>query len=254
MKVITYNINGLRGAVKKGLNEWLSKISPDIICLQEVRIKDELIDYESFKLLGYQFLHKPSNKPGYSGVAILSKQNPIEVINESQLFPNHNEGRIIAAVFQNQTFVSVYVPSAGNIERLSYKLNWLEELQEFINYLKEKYKRPLIIGGDFNIAHQAIDLFNPLDNLLTAGFLQVERDWFTKCLESGFIDAFRAINPEGDQYTWFSYRNKAKDRNLGWRLDYLLVSEEIIDQINRCVILKHANYSDHCPVLLEIAD
>ncbi|MCR9249045.1 MAG: exodeoxyribonuclease III [bacterium] len=252
MKIISYNVNGIRSATRKGLFKWINQVKPDIICLQEVKCPDELIDYQSFKELGYHFYLEEAQKRSYSGVAILSLEKSVHATLGAYFEAYQGEGRLIQCDFGRFSVISVYVPSASrSAARYQYKLVWLQQFKDYIQELLKSTPN-LIICGDINIAHEPIDLFNPVGNKNNSGFLPAERNWFTEFLELGFVDSFRYLHPNKQEFTWWTLRNDARTRNVGWRLDYQFVSESMADQISRSLILKEAIHSDHCPILLEI--
>lgn len=250
--ILTYNVNGLRAAYRKGFAEWLVAAGPDIICLQEVKALPEQLDLKPLEAAGYRTYWAPAEKKGYSGVAIFSKLEPqhVEVPDAHPLF--HQEGRLLRADYSDFTLLSAYFPSgASKPERQAQKMVFLEAFGTYIEQLMKE--RPnIIIAGDFNIAHQAIDLHNPQRNLKSPGFLPEERNWFSALLELGFTDAFRHFNTEPQQYTWWSYRSNSRPKNLGWRIDYQVVSRPLTSRLKRAVLLSRANHSDHCPVLIEL--
>ncbi|NVN94705.1 MAG: exodeoxyribonuclease III [Bacteroidetes bacterium] len=251
-KIITYNVNGIRSAMSKGWLDWVKIVNPDIICLQELKAQSEQLPLLEFQQAGYTCYYHTAVKKGYSGVAILSKTVPDKVIIGIGIEKYDNEGRFIRADYGDVSVISVYHPSgsSGN-ERQAFKMTWLTDFHKYINELRKE--RPnLIIAGDYNICHKPIDIHDPIRNATSSGFLPEEREWINDFIEDGFVDAFRAFNKEPHQYTWWSFRTKARDRNLGWRIDYLLVSKSIEDKMKRSVILADAVHSDHCPVLLEI--
>ena len=253
MKIISYNVNGIRAAIRKGFLDWLESTNADVVCLQEIKATPEQIDHEPFEALGYKFNYWfPAEKKGYSGVAILSKVEPKNAVFGTGIEYMDAEGRNLRLDFEDFSIMSMYLPSGTNIKRLDHKLQYMEDFQKYIDELKEEYPH-LIICGDYNICHQEIDIHDPVRLKNTSGFLPVEREWLGNFIESGFIDAFRHFNSEPDQYSWWSYRAGARDRNKGWRLDYSLVSTPLQEKLKRAVILKEAKHSDHCPVLLELA-
>lgn len=252
MKIITYNVNGIRSAMSKGWLDWVKIVNPDIICLQELKAQAEQLPLVEFEEAGYKCYYETAQKKGYSGVAILTKKTPDNVKNGIGVQKYDNEGRFIRADYGDISVISVYHPSGSSgDERQGFKMIWLDDFHNYINELKKE--RPnLIIAGDYNICHKAIDIHDPIRNANSSGFLPEEREWIGKFIDGGFVDAFRAFNQEPHQYTWWSFRTRARDRNLGWRIDYLMVSEPIAAKMKRSVILADAVHSDHCPVLLEI--
>lgn len=252
MKIISYNVNGIRAALRKGFIDWLSHANPDILCLQEIKAHPDQFDPAPFEDAGYKYHYwYPATKKGYSGVAILSKYKPDNVQYGTGIEYMDLEGRNLRIDFKGFSVMSLYLPSGTNIKRLEHKLTFMADFQNYINELKQEIPN-LIICGDYNICHEAIDIHDPVRLKNTSGFLPVERQWINGFLKSGFIDSFRHFNEEGDHYSWWSYRANARTNNKGWRIDYNLVSEPLKGKLKRAVILPEANHSDHCPVLLEI--
>ena len=252
MKIVSYNVNGIRAALKKGFLEWLVATDPDVICLQEIKAQEEQLDLGVFKSAGYPFNYWFSaQKIGYSGVAILSKIKPKNIVYGTGIESMDFEGRNIRADFSDISVMSMYLPSGTNIQRLEHKFEYMDLLQNYVDELKKELPN-LVICGDYNICHEAIDIHDPVRNKNVSGFLPEERAWMTNFLKSGFIDAFRALNNAPHQYSWWSYRANARANNKGWRLDYTLVSMPLKENIKRAVILTEAVHSDHCPVLLEL--
>ena len=232
---------------------WLDSVKADVVCLQEIKAMPEQFDHTLFNEIGYDCYIHSANKKGYSGVAILSKIKPQNVeygcgINEIDF-----EGRVIRADYKDFSVMSVYFPSGSSGDlRQEFKFKFLDLFATYIHDLRNKIPN-LIICGDFNICHKPIDIHNPVRNKNTSGFLPEEREWMDKFIESGFTDVFRIENKEPHNYTWWSYRANARAKNLGWRIDYIMINKTIISKFNRSVILSKAKHSDHCPVLLEIA-
>lgn len=252
MKIVSYNVNGIRAALKKGFMEWLQQVDPDVVCLQEIKAQEDQLDISLFKEAGYSYTYWYSaQKKGYSGVAILSKEKPNHVELGTGIDYMDFEGRNIRADFDGVSIMSMYLPSGTNMDRLDFKLKYMADFQEYINELKTTHPN-LIILGDYNICHKAIDIHNPVGLKNTSGFLPVEREWIGNFIDSGFVDSFRVFNQEPDQYTWWSYRANARNNNKGWRLDYGLVSEPLAKNLKRSVILSEAKHSDHCPILVEL--
>jgi len=253
VKIISYNVNGIRAALKKGLLEWLKEENPDIVCLQELKANTGQFDTEEFEKLGYHCIWNPAERKGYSGVALLSKVKPDKIVLGIGKEEFDVEGRFIRADFDGLTQISTYIPSGsmGDI-RQDVKMAYLEQLYLAIDELKNT--RPnLVISGDYNICHQAIDIHDPIRNAKVSGFLPEERDWFSEFLDNGLVDSFRYSNPDIVKYSWWSYRARAREKNLGWRLDYHIVSEPLSSRISGADILTDVVHSDHCPVLLEIS-
>ena len=252
MKIISYNVNGIRAAIKKGFVEWLEKADPDVICLQEIKATPDQLDQSVFSEIGFKYNYwYPATKKGYSGVAILSKIEPENVVYGTGIDYMDFEGRNLRADFGEFSVMSLYLPSGTNIERLDHKLQYMADFQEYINELKERIPN-LVICGDYNICHREIDIHDPVRLKNTSGFLPVEREWIDKFINNGFIDSFRHFTSEKDHYSWWSYRAGARGKNKGWRIDYSMISEPLQDRLKRAVILPEAKHSDHCPVLVEI--
>jgi exodeoxyribonuclease-3 len=251
--ILTYNINGIRAALKKDLDIWIDSSKADIVCLQEIKAKPEQFNVEVFNKLGFECFINSAEKPGYSGVAILSKIKPKNVEYGCGIEKIDFEGRIIRVDYDNYSVMSVYFPSGSNPLRQAFKIEFLDLFYDYIQELKKTIPN-LIISGDYNICHTSIDIHNPQRNKNTSGFLPEERDWVTKFIASGFVDSFRHLNSEPHNYSWWSYRANSRVKNLGWRIDYNMISESLLPNLNRSVILSQAVHSDHCPVLVEIID
>jgi len=253
MKVISYNVNGIRAALNKGLDQWLSAVNADVVCLQEIKATEDQIDKSAFEALGFEYQYYFSaQKKGYSGVAILSKAKPDKVVVGTGMDYMDAEGRNLRADFGDLSIMSMYLPSGTNTDRLDYKFTYMDDFLDYaVNLIKERPK--LLVVGDYNICHQAIDIHDPIRNKNVSGFLPEEREWMTRFLEAGFIDSFRHFNEEPHQYTWWSYRANARSNNKGWRLDYAMASTKLRAHLKRAVILSEAVHSDHCPILTELA-
>lgn len=252
MKIISYNVNGIRAAIKKGFLDWLQQADPDVICLQEIKANKEQLDLELFAEAGYPYNYWYSaQKKGYSGVAILSKKEPSHIEYGTGIDYMDFEGRNIRADFDGVSIMSMYLPSGTNLDRLDLKLKYMADLQLYIDGLKKEHPN-LVILGDYNICHQAIDIHDPVRNKNVSGFLPVEREWMGNFMQSGFIDSFRFFNKEPDQYSWWSYRANARANNKGWRLDYAMVAQPLENKLKRALILPEAKHSDHCPILVDI--
>ena len=252
MKVITYNVNGIRAAMSKGLIDWIRSEDPDVLCLQEIKASPDQVGVFEFEELGYHHYWYPAQKKGYSGVAIFSKQEPKKVTYGCGIKAYDDEGRVLTAEFDNYTVMSVYHPSGSSGEdRQAFKMKWLSDYQTYIEKLREQQPN-LILCGDFNICHRAIDIHNPKSNANTSGFLPEEREWMEGFVNSGFIDSFRHLNKEPHHYSWWSYRAGSRGKNLGWRIDYNMVAHHLENKIKNACILPQAMHSDHCPVVLEI--
>jgi len=251
--IITYNVNGIRASIKKDLPEWLSASNVDILCLQEIKAKPDQFNEAIFNDLGYNCFINSAEKPGYSGVAILTKMKPKHVEYGCGIEKIDFEGRVIRADFEDFSVMSVYFPSGSNPLRQEFKMEFLFLFNDYIKELK-KIIPNLIISGDFNICHTEIDIHNPKVNKNSSGFLPEERDWISQFLSSGFVDSFRYLNAEPHHYSWWSYRANSRAKNLGWRIDYNMISNTLLPKLIRSQILPAANHSDHCPVLVELAD
>tara|TARA_R110002072_G_scaffold114541_12_gene244640 strand:+ start:2514 stop:3275 length:762 start_codon:yes stop_codon:yes gene_type:complete len=252
MKIISYNVNGIRAAINKGFADWLKSANPDLICIQETKAQEEQIDTELLNNLGYKAYIHSAEKKGYSGVAIFSKMEPDHVEIGCGIEYIDFEGRIIRADYGDISVMSVYIPSGSSGDlRQDLKMKFLGDFQKYIDDLK-KDRPNLIISGDYNICHKAIDIHNPVSNKNTSGFLPEEREWLSSFIESGFVDTFRMFNEEPHNYSWWSYRANARANNKGWRIDYHMASESLRNRLKRAAILSEAKHSDHCPILVEI--
>ncbi|MCF1420611.1 exodeoxyribonuclease III [Mangrovimonas futianensis] len=252
MKIISYNVNGIRAAINKGFLDWLKLANPDVICIQEIKAMKEQVDVGAIEEAGYKYHYWFSaKKKGYSGVAIFSKVKPNHVEYGTGIESMDDEGRNLRVDFDRFSVMSLYLPSGTNIQRLDHKLEYMAMFQEYVDQLKKKIPN-LIICGDYNICHEAIDIHDPVRNAKVSGFLPVEREWIGGFIDSGFIDSFRFFNKEPHHYSWWSYRANARANNKGWRIDYCMVSEPLKDQMQRAVILPEAMHSDHCPILVEV--
>lgn len=252
MKIISYNVNGIRAAISKGFIDWLQAANPDIICLQEIKATADQIPQDDIKAAGYPFQYYFSaTKKGYSGVAILSKTEPKQVVYGTGITEMDFEGRNLRADFDGFSVMSLYLPSGTNIERLGFKFNYMKQFHDYIDTLKISVPN-LIVGGDYNICHHPIDIHDPIRNKNVSGFLPEERAWLDLFINSGFVDSFRHFNKDPHHYSWWSYRAGARNNNKGWRIDYLLVTKPLENRLKRAAILPDAKHSDHCPVMLEI--
>lgn len=249
-KIITYNLNGIRSAIGKGWLDWIKDSNADIICIQEIKAQSDQLNLMDFNEAGYSNYWFPAKKRGYSGVAIFTKVIPNHI--EYGCGFNDEEGRVLRADYGDISIISVYIPSGTmGDERQAFKMEWLNNFQSYINNLKKK--RPnLIISGDYNICHKEIDIHNPVSNANSSGFLPEEREWISRFMDSGFMDSFRHFNNNPHNYTWWSFRANARARNLGWRIDYHLVSKPLEKILRNSLILPDVKHSDHCPVVLEI--
>lgn len=251
-RIISYNVNGIRSALSKGLINWIKAASPDILLLQETKAQPEQIPVEEFAALGYRAFWHSALKKGYSGVGIITRLLPDNVTVGLGIPRYDNEGRFIRADFGDMSVVSVYHPSGSSGEdRQAFKMQWLEDYLAYVNQLK-KDRPNLILSGDYNICHKPIDIHDPIRNANSSGFLPEEREWMTRFLESGFVDSFRTFNQQPHQYSWWSFRANSRAKNLGWRIDYHMVSEPVAGKMTGARILSEAVHSDHCPVVLDI--
>ena len=252
MKIISWNVNGVRAATKKGMLKWLEEESPDVLCLQEVKALPQDLDESILNPLGYKSFWHPAKKRGYSGVAIYSRTEPKKVtsgLGEEQF---DSEGRTIIAEFEKFSLINAYFPNSQREHtRLGYKLEFCETILKYCNKIRKRGGN-VVICGDFNIAHKEIDLRNPKENVDNAGFLPEERAWLDLFVEAGYIDTFREFCKDPHHYTWWSYRSGVRERNIGWRLDYHFVNKEFVSKIKNSFILPEVMGSDHCPVVLEL--
>ncbi len=251
MKLVSWNVNGLRACVKKGFLEYFNKVDADIFCIQETKLQEGQIELD---LEGYEQYWNYAIKKGYSGTAVFTKKTPLSVKNGIGIEEHEKEGRVITLEYEDFYLVNVYTPnSQRGLARLDYRMDWEDA---FRNYLLElDTKKPVVLCGDLNVAHKEIDLKNPKTNTKNAGFTPEERDKMTKLLESGFIDTYRYFYPDrGEVYTWWSYMRKARERNSGWRIDYFIVSKSLKDRLIDAEIHSEIMGSDHCPVALILED
>ena len=252
MRIISYNVNGIRSAVKKGFTDWLRSDPADVVCLQEIKANKEDVPVQEINDAGYDVYSFSAQKKGYSGVAVLTKIKPDNVVYGNGYEQSDFEGRVIRLDFGKVTLINAYFPSGtSGEERQTYKFKWLVEFFDFINELRRQ--RPnLIICGDYNICHQTIDIHDPKGNKNSSGFLPDERAWMDKLFENGYVDSFRHFNKEPHQYSWWSNFAKARENNKGWRIDYINVTEPLRLSLTQAKILPHIVHSDHCPVFLEL--
>ena len=251
MKIISYNVNGIRAAIKKGFLEWLKAANPDIICIQETKANKEQVPSEGFDLAGYPYQYWFSaQKKGYSGVAIFCKEKPNHIEYGTGIETMDFEGRNLRVDFDNVSVMSMYLPSGTNQARLDFKFNYMAQIRDYLINLKKEIPN-LIVCGDYNICHEAIDIHNPKMKGVS-GFLPEEREWIGTFIDNGFIDSFRHLNKEPHHYSWWSYRANSRANNKGWRIDYNMVSLPLKDAISRAFILPDAKHSDHCPIGVEL--
>ena len=250
MKIVAWNVNGINSSFKKDLIPTLKKLNADVICLQEIKVSEKTIDPQIKELsTNYNQYWNQAERKGYSGVMTLSKNKPISVKYGSENKSFDNEGRLITLEFDKFYLINVYIPNAGRgLPRLPFKLEYNKNLIKYMNSLKKK--KHVVLCGDLNVAHKEIDIKNPKTNKKTAGFTQEERDSFSELLNEGYFDTFREFTKDGGHYTWWSYRNNARERNIGWRLDYFVINEKLLPHIKSSEILPDLMGSDHCPIEL----
>ncbi|MCB2308279.1 exodeoxyribonuclease III [Clostridium estertheticum] len=248
MKIYSWNVNGIRAIKNKGFIEWVEGEQPDVLCLQETKIQEDQISDELKNIEGYYSYFCCAQKKGYSGVAIYTKQKPISVMRGIGIEKFDSEGRILIAEFENFTLFNIYFPNGQKDEdRLNYKMEFYDELLAYCEKLRKKGKK-LIICGDYNTAHNVIDLKNPKANEKYSGFLPIERAWMDKFISHGYVDTFRYLHSEEVKYSWWSYRFKAREKNAGWRLDYFFITKDLLSELKEATILNDVVGSDHCPV------
>lgn len=249
MKLVSWNVNGLRACLNKGFTDFFYSVNADVFCLQETKLQPEQVEV-AFE--GYQQYFNSAVKKGYSGTAVFTKVEPISVCYDLCMDKHNDEGRVITLEFEEFYLVTVYTPnSQRELARLDYRMEWEDDFRDYVMNLDKK--KPVIICGDLNVAHQEIDLKNPKTNTKNAGFTKEEREKMTTLLESGFVDTFRYKYPDArDMYTWWSYMFKAREKNAGWRIDYFLTSEALKERIEDSIIHNDILGSDHCPVELII--
>jgi exodeoxyribonuclease III len=254
MKIISWNVNGMRAVMKKGFLDFLKKAEPDILLLQEIKIDDEARLKEKFDFKNYSEFWYPAEKPGYSGTSTLVKSSKLKVESFRNGLGNKTfdrEGRVQTMELEKFYLVNAYFPNANHeLSRLGFKLSFNNQILKYIKILEKK--KPVVLCGDFNVAHQEIDLARPKENVGNPGFTDQERQWMTKFLNSGFIDTYRQINKNRIQYTWWGYRFNSRARNVGWRIDYFCVSKKLAKSVKKAYIMDQIMGSDHCPVGIEM--
>ncbi len=253
LSIISFNINGIRAGIRKGLLDWMSDYPADIISLQEVKAREEDVDLQPFENLGYRGYWFPAQKKGYSGVAVFSRA-PLEDLRYGNGYEeSDHEGRWIEWTVEGIRMANAYFPSgtSGDI-RQAYKYQFLDETEEYVQKSLKKYPK-FVLMGDYNIAHEEVDIHNPKSSTNTSGFLPEERAWMTDFLGSGMTDSFRHLHPDSvDRYSWWSYRANSRANNKGWRIDYICVSEPLVDHMVSADIMDQIHFSDHCPIYLKI--
>ena len=251
MKIISWNVNGIRAAEKKGFVEWAENSNADIICIQETKAHPDQLAENLLNINGYKSYFESAEKKGYSGVAIYTRKEPLEIKNMG-INDFDAEGRFISAKFDDFTLINAYFPNSQEKgKRLDYKLAFLEAMHQYANDLVDNGEN-VVICGDYNIAHEEIDLARPKQNTENPGFLPEERAWMTKFLDNGYVDTFRHFYPEEIKYSWWSYRARARENNVGWRIDYHCVNQSFIDKVEEVDILTDVLGSDHCPVYIKL--
>ncbi|MBR2712575.1 MAG: exodeoxyribonuclease III [Bacilli bacterium] len=248
MKLISWNVAGFRACLKKGFDDFFKEIDADVFCMQESKVLKDQFEYNPE---GYEMILYPAEKKGYSGTLIYTKIKPINVTYGLGIDEHDHEGRLITLEFNDFYLVNQYVPNVKrDLSRLEYRMKWEDDLRSYLKELEKK--KPVVMCGDLNVAHNEIDIKNAKANIGNAGFTYEERGKFTELLNSGFIDTFRHFNPDKEQYSWWSYMGNARSKNIGWRIDYFVVSENIIDKVKDVKIYDEVQGSDHCPIGLEI--
>lgn len=251
IKILSYNINGIRAALRKNLLGWIKDCNPDIVCFQEIKANEDQFDKSKFTDLGYHSYWFSAQKKGYSGVGIITKMKPLNVEYGTGIDYMDFEGRNLRIDFKNFSVMSLYLPSGTNINRLAFKFQYMDDFKAYINNLTSNVPN-LIIGGDFNICHKAIDIHDPIRNAKVSGFLPKERDWIDNFINDGFVDSFRIFNNKPHKYSWWSYRANSRNNNKGWRIDYLLAAKKLKKNILESYILDDVVHSDHCPIGLNL--
>lgn len=252
MKILSYNVNGIRAAMRKEMLSWLTQTGADVVCIQETKANQDQVETAAIVAAGYPYHYWFSaQKKGYSGVAIFCKKEPKHIEYGTGIESMDFEGRNIRVDYDAVSVMSLYLPSGTNSARLDHKLEYMALFQDYVDDLKKEIPN-LVICGDYNICHQAIDIHNPVSNKNSSGFLPVEREWISNFMDNGFIDSFRHLNKEPHNYTWWSYRANARANNKGWRIDYNMVAAPLKEKIKRAVILPAAVHSDHCPHMVEL--
>lgn len=254
MKITTWNVNGYRAVLNKNALNWVPQVDPDVLCLQEIKVQLDQLSDEEAAIDGYQSVWNPAERKGYSGVVTFHKTEPAEVERGIGFEVFDIEGRVIRSRYEDLYLYNIYFPNGGqDNKRVQYKLEFYEKLLNICDGLHQAGKQ-IIITGDFNTAHKEIDLANPKANEKNTGFLPEERDWIDKYLEHNFVDAFRELYPDREVYTWWTYRYNARQKDIGWRLDYFLVSEGLMERVEDVLVHSEIMGSDHCPVSLILRD
>jgi exodeoxyribonuclease-3 len=250
MKIVSWNVNGVRAAVRNGLLKWQEEYQPDVLCIQEIKAKPEQLEDSILNLKGYYSYWNPAQRKGYSGTATFTKIKPLEVKFNPLPTNCRDEGRIIETKFDDFILFNIYFPNGQkDEERLKFKLDFYDSFFEYADKLLKQGEK-LVVCGDYNTAHKEIDLKNPKSNEKRSGFLPIEREYLDRMLEMGFVDTFRYLHKDEVKYTWWSYRFKAREKDVGWRIDYFMVSENLMDKVKDSKILNDVYGSDHCPIEL----
>ena len=253
IKIISWNVNGIRAVAKKGFDQFLLEYNPDVLCVQETKAQEDQLDNSIKKIGKYHSYFHSAKKKGYSSVAIYSKEKPISVIKGIGIEEFDDEGRVLTAEYEDFFVLSIYVPNAQpELARIEYRKRFNDALLDFVDELQLEYGKDVLLCGDLNVAHNEIDLKNPGPNKNNPGFSDEEREKFNELLAAGYVDSFRHLHPEEIKYSWWSYRFSARDRNIGWRIDYIVVNEEMIEQVEKAEILNEVMGSDHCPVSITL--
>jgi len=253
MRLISWNVNGIRAAMKKDFKASLEAMQPDALCIQETKAQDDQVQEALASIEGYQIYSNSAVKKGYSGTAVLTRKKPSKVRMDLGIETHDQEGRVIALDFESFYLVTVYTPNSGSeLKRLAYRQQWDAD---FLTYMKNLEKeKPVIACGDFNVAHRPVDLARPKPNYnKTAGYMQAEIDGMDNIVAADFVDTYRHVHPEEVKYSWWSYRAAARKRNIGWRIDYFVISPDLVNAVRETDMLNDIMGSDHCPVLLELA-
>ena len=249
MKLVSWNVNGLRACLNKGFLDFVALADADVICLQETKLQPHQV---SFELPGYRMYFNSADKAGYSGTAVLTRKEPLNVTYDFGDDEHRHEGRVITAEYEDFFLVCCYTPNSNDqLARLDYRMAWEDDLREYL--LELDAKKPVVYCGDLNVAHQEMDLKNPRSNRMNPGFSDQEREKLTQLLAAGFADTFRTLHPEEITYSWWSYRFHAREKNAGWRIDYFIVSRRLLPRVTEAAIRTEVYGSDHCPVVLEIS-
>lgn len=252
MKIISWNINGIRAAQKKGFLDWLHRESPDIVCVQEIKAQEDQLNMDIRNPDGYYAYFNPAERKGYSGVATFSKEEPLSIRKGYGVERFDCEGRVLTTEYRDFFLLNIYFPNGQRDgERLKYKMDFYDETLRYVEALKKTGKEVITLG-DYNTAHKEIDLARPKENSGTSGFLPIERAWLDKWIASGQVDIFREFNKEPGQYTWWDQKSRARERNIGWRIDYHFVTEGLKEKVRHAAILPEVMGSDHCPISLEL--